>query len=32
MDYAMLGDAEASIEDGVLTLKVDLRPRPEPQT
>lgn len=25
-DFAMLGDAEASIEDGVLTLRVDLRP------
>lgn len=27
MDFAMLGDAEGSIEDGVLTLKVDLRPK-----
>ena len=27
MDYAMLGDAEASIEEGVLTLRVDLRPQ-----
>ena len=27
MDYAMIGDAEASIAEGVLTLKVDLRPR-----
>jgi hypothetical protein len=27
-DYAMLGDAEASLEDGILTLRVDLRPRP----
>ena len=26
MDYAMLGDAEASLEDGILTLRVDLRP------
>ncbi len=26
MDYAMLGDAEASIEDGVLVFRVDLRP------
>ncbi len=26
MDYAMLGDAEATIEDGVLVLRVDLRP------
>jgi len=25
-DYAMLGDAEASLEDGILTLRVDLRP------
>jgi hypothetical protein len=29
MDYAMLGDAEASLEDGVLTLTIDLRPRQE---
>ena len=27
MDFAMLGDAEGSLEDGVLTLKVDLRPK-----
>ena len=26
MDYAMIGDAEASLEDGVLTLRIDLRP------
>ncbi len=26
MDYAMLGDARASIEDGVLTFRIDLRP------
>lgn len=26
MDYAMLGDAEATLEDGVLVLKIDLRP------
>lgn len=25
-DFAMLGDAEASIEDGILTLRIDLRP------
>ncbi len=25
-DYAMIGDAAASLEDGVLTLRVDLRP------
>ena len=30
-DYAMIGDALARLEDGVLTLTVDLRPRPEPQ-
>ena len=29
MDFAILGDAEASLEDGILTLTVDLRPRPE---
>ena len=28
MDYAMIGDAEATLEDGILTLRVDLRPRP----
>ena len=27
-DFAMLGDAEGSLEDGVLTLRVDLRPDP----
>lgn len=29
MDYAMIGDAEATLDDGVLTLRIDLRPRPE---
>ncbi len=29
MDFAMIGDAEASLEDGVLTLRVDLRPGDE---
>jgi hypothetical protein len=29
MDYAMLGDAQASLEDGILTLTVDLRPAGE---
>jgi hypothetical protein len=29
MDYAMIGDADASLEDGVLTLRIDLRPKPE---
>ena len=26
MDYAMLGDAEGTVEDGFLVLRVDLRP------
>jgi hypothetical protein len=26
MDYAMIGDAQASLEDGILTLRIDLRP------
>ena len=25
-DFAIIGDAEASLEDGILTLTVDLRP------
>ena len=25
-DFAIIGDAEAALEDGVLTLRVDLRP------
>lgn len=25
-DFAMIGDAQASLEDGVLTLRIDLRP------
>ena len=25
MDFAMIGDAEGTLEDGVLTLRVDLR-------
>jgi hypothetical protein len=25
-DFAIIGDAEASIDDGVLTLRIDLRP------
>ncbi len=28
MDYAIIGDAEAHIEDGVLNLRIDLRPKP----
>jgi hypothetical protein len=30
MDYAMIGDAEAHLEDGVLNLRIDLRPRSDP--
>jgi len=26
MDYAIIGDATATLEDGILTLRVDLRP------
>ena len=26
-DFAMIGDAEASLEDGILTLTIDLRPK-----
>lgn len=25
-DFAIVGDADASLEDGILTLRVDLRP------
>lgn len=25
-DFAIIGDAQATIEDGILTLRVDLRP------
>ena len=27
LDYAMLGDAEGSLDEGILTLRVDLRPK-----
>ncbi len=27
-DFAMLGDAVASLSDGILRLEIDLRPRP----
>lgn len=27
MDFAMIADAEAEFDDGVLTLRVDLRPK-----
>jgi len=30
MDFAMLGDSVATIEDGVLTLRIDLRPGEPP--
>ncbi len=26
MDFAMIGDASAALEDGILVLRVDLRP------
>lgn len=26
-DFAIVGDAEAGIDDGVLTLRIDLRPK-----
>ena len=26
-DFAMLGDATGSLDDGILTLRIDLRPR-----
>jgi hypothetical protein len=26
-DFAIIGDAEATVEDGVLVLRVDLRPK-----
>jgi len=29
MDYAMIGDAEATLVDGILTLRLDLRPDPK---
>lgn len=32
MDFAIIGDAAGSIEDGVLHLTVDLRPAPEAGT
>ncbi len=30
-DFAIVGDAEGSIDDGILTLRVDLRPAEAPQ-
>jgi hypothetical protein len=29
MDFAMIGDAHAVLQEGILTLTVDLRPRSE---
>ena len=28
-DYAIIGDAEGSVDDGILTLRIDLRPADE---
>jgi hypothetical protein len=28
MDFAMIGDAEGALDDGILTLRIDLRPAP----
>lgn len=30
MDFAIIGDAVGHLDDGVLTLTIDLRPAPEP--
>lgn len=30
MDFAMIGDAEGSVDDGILTLRIDLRPKDRP--
>ena len=27
MDFAIIGDADATLDDGILTLRVDLRPK-----
>jgi hypothetical protein len=32
MDFAMLGDAEPAMEDGILTLRIDLRPPSESES
>jgi hypothetical protein len=32
MDYAIIGDATATLEGGILTLKIDLRPQAAPET
>jgi hypothetical protein len=28
-DFAMIGDADVELVDGILTLRIDLRPRPD---
>ncbi len=28
LDYAMIGDADGTLDDGILTLRIDLRPKP----
>lgn len=30
-DFAMLGDATPTLEGGILTLRIDLRPKADPQ-
>ncbi|MGH9302737.1 MAG: hypothetical protein ACRD0I_03270 [Acidimicrobiales bacterium] len=30
MDFAMISDAQAVLDEGVLTLRIDLRPAPPP--
>jgi hypothetical protein len=30
-DFAMIGDAEAELVDGILTLRIDLRPKETPE-
>jgi hypothetical protein len=32
MDYAIIGDASAALEGGILTLTIDLRPAPVPSS
>ena len=32
MDYAIVGDADAELDGGILTLRIDLRPKPETET
>ena len=27
MDFAMIGDAEGTLDDGILTLRIDLKPK-----